>query len=139
MRRLLAVTTLSILLLSACAERATPGNGSGGGEIGTIHGTVVIGPTCPVERAESPCPDRPVDGVAVQALLDGSVSATAVSDASGEFTMDLAPGEYLLQAVVEPEGPGMYSAPMRVIVRGGSVVSAIVFLDSGIRAPVAGG
>lgn len=137
MKPFLPVAALSLaLLLTACAER---GQESGSGELGTINGTVLAGPTCPVERAESPCPDRPVDGVTVQALRDGSVLATAVSDPDGEFTMNLAAGEYLLQAVLEPGGPGMSSLPTRVRVTRGASVDATVLLDTGIRAPVAGG
>jgi hypothetical protein len=53
--------------------------------------------------------------------------------------MDLAPGAYLLQSVVEPEGPGMYSKPARVSVTEGAVLEVIVMLDTGIRAPVGTG
>ena len=113
--------------------------GPGSGDLGTIHGTVLAGPTCPVETVENPCPDRPVAGVQVQALLNGSVAATAVSDQNGVFAMDLAPGAYVLQSVVEPEGPGMYSQPTRVTVTEGAVVDATVLLDTGIRAPVSVG
>jgi hypothetical protein len=91
-----------------------------------------------VETVESPCPDRPVAGVEVQALRDGLVAATAVSGADGGFAMDLAPGTYLVQGVIEPGGPGMFSEPARVIVEGGEVVDVIVTLDTGIRMPVAG-
>ena len=138
MKRLLTAVLPLALLLSACAE-AAGGPGSGSGDLGTIHGTVLAGPTCPVETVENPCPDHPVAGVEVQALLNGSVAATAVSDQDGGFAMDLAPGAYVLQSVVEPEGPGMYSQPTRVIVTEGAVVDATVLLDTGIRAPVSVG
>jgi hypothetical protein len=136
-KRHLAIALLPLLLvLSACAERGTGGDSD---DLGTIRGTVLAGPTCPVERAESPCPDHPVGGVRVQALQSGSVSAEAISDEDGSFRMELAAGAYLLQTVVEPEGPGMYSKPMRVQVPAGGAVEATVLLDTGIRAPVGGG
>ena len=140
MKRLLTAVLPLALLLSACAEAAEGGgSGSGSGELGTIRGTVLAGPTCPVETVQSPCPDRPVAGVKVQALADGSVSATAVSDQNGGFEMDLAAGEYLVESVVEPEGPGMYSRPTRVTVTAGAVVEVSVLLDTGIRTPDGGG
>ncbi|MGH2636492.1 MAG: hypothetical protein ACRDHU_10165 [Actinomycetota bacterium] len=136
MKRLLLVAALpSILLLSACSD-ASEGGGAGSGDLGTIRGTVVAFPACPVESIDSPCPDQPVGGVEVQALRDGSVSATAVSNDDGGFAMDVAPGTYLLRSVVEPEGPGMYSKPTRVTVVEGTVVDATVVLDTGIRPPV---
>lgn len=140
MKRLLTAVIPLALLLSACAEAAeSGGSGSGSGGLGTIHGTVLAGPTCPVETIENPCPDHPVAGVKVQALLNGSVAATAVSDEDGGFAMDLAPGAYLVQSVVEPEGPGMYSQPTRATVTEGAVVDVTVLLDTGIRAPVSVG
>ncbi len=136
-KRHLAVALLALLvLMSACAERDGSGASQDGG---TVLGTVLAGPTCPVEREESPCPDRPVGGVRVQALQGGLVSAEAISAEDGTFRMELAAGDYLLQSVVEPEGPGMYSPPMRVRVPAGGEVEAIVMLDTGIRAPVGGG
>jgi len=136
-KRLLTAVLPLALLLSACAESGGgSGSGSGSEELGTIRGTVLAGPTCPVETIENPCPDRPVGGVKVQALSDGSVSATAVSDEDGAFEMDLAAGEYLVESVVEPEGPGMYSRPTSVTVTAGAVVEVSVLLDTGIRAPV---
>src|SRR5258706_12471624 len=55
--------------LSACgsalrpgaADQGTPASPVGTAQ-GTLHGTVVAGPTCPVERAEDPCPPKPVPG-----------------------------------------------------------------------------
>jgi hypothetical protein len=125
----------SILVLGACSGEDS---GVGGGsELGTIHGTVLLGPTCPVETESSPCPDQPAAGVEVRAMRDGAVSATAVTDANGAFVMDdLGAGEYLLRAVVEPEGPGMFAKSTRVTVPEGGVVDVTVLLDTGIRAPV---
>ena len=135
MKRLLFAVLPLVVFLSACAD--TPeGAGAGSGGLGTIHGTVLAGPTCPVETVENPCPDHPVGGVEVQAIRDGSVSATATSEDDGSFAMDVAPGAYVLQTVVEPEGPGMFSQPTRVTVSEGAVVDVTVLLDTGIRAPV---
>lgn len=135
MKRLLTAVLPLVVVLSACADRPDGGDAGSDG-LGTINGTVLAGPTCPVETVENPCPDHPVAGVKVQALKDGTVAATTVSDADGGFTMDLAPGTYLVQSVVEPEGPGMYSRPAEVIVTEDAIVDVSVLLDTGIRAPV---
>ena len=55
MRALLAVAMT--LMLLACARSSSPSAPSTG-----IYGTVTAGPTCPVERADSPCPPRPWSG-----------------------------------------------------------------------------
>ncbi len=63
---------------------------------GTLHGTVVAGPTCPVERAEDPCPPKPVPGRAVViASPAGKVVATVTTDGQGHFQVLLAPGPTL--------------------------------------------
>jgi hypothetical protein len=135
-RLLLAVLPLVVALV-ACAESG--GSGGTPSELGTIHGIVLAGPTCPVERVGSPCPDRPMAGVEIAALLDGRVAGTAVSDSDGAFALHLPPGTYALKSVVEPEGPGLYSQPTSVVVKQGETVAATVLLDTGIRAPVGGG
>jgi hypothetical protein len=131
MTRFFAAALALTLILSACAESARVGTG----EQGTVRGTVLIGPRCPVENVETPCPDQPVAGVEVQAIRDGTVSATAVTDRRGGFEFELSAGSYVVQAVPEPGGPGMFSKPTRVTVRRGDVVDVTVLLDTGIRAP----
>jgi hypothetical protein len=136
MKRLLPVAAILLLpLLASCAD---DGPGTGSDRTGSVHGTVVRGPTCPVESVQSPCPDDPVDGVEIQAIRGDTVLATAVSGPDGAFTMDLDPGSYLLQAVIEPGGPGMSARPSRVTVREGAVSEVTVLVDTGIRSPVGG-
>jgi hypothetical protein len=55
-----------------------------------------------------------------------------VSDDHGAFTIDVAPGEYLLTAVIE-EDPARSVKPVSVQVRAGEVVRSNVTVDSGIR------
>ena len=101
--------------------------------LGTIGGSVLLAPTCPVETVESPCPARPLAGVPVRVVdADGNVFASAVSGDEGAFTIDVAPGSYLLTASIE-EDPARSVKPVRVEVRAGEVVHADVLVDSGIR------
>jgi len=127
MRRTVA---LSVLLLSlvACANRASSPSGDSG-----VRGTVLLGPTCPVESMESPCPDRPLADVEVQVLQRGDVMVTVRSDGNGRFTVALEPGAYVLQAVVEEGGPAMSAKPVDVTVTSGAFADVTVPVDSGIR------
>ncbi len=57
-----------------------------------VEGTVTIGPTCPVQRIDSPCPDRPYEATII--VLDGARRQVAEvrSAADGHFRVLLAPG-----------------------------------------------
>ena len=131
MKRVLVVTVLmSLTLLAGCARGSSEGSDE---RLGTIRGSVVLAPTCPVESTQSPCPGRPLAGVPVRVVdADGNVRASAVSGDGGAFTIDVAPGSYLLTASIE-EDPARSVAPVRVVVRAGEVAHADVLVDSGIR------
>jgi hypothetical protein len=129
-KRLLVLTVLLSLTLAGCARGSSEGSDEG---LGTIGGSVLLAPTCPVETAESPCPGRPLAGVPVRVVdADGNVRASAVSGDEGTFTIDVAPGSYLLTASIE-EDPARSVAPVRVVARAGEIVHADVLVDSGIR------
>ena len=60
------------------------------------YGYVTAGPTCPVERAEHPCPPRPVMAQIEARDSAGSLVATGPSDAAGRYSLSLRPGQYTL-------------------------------------------
>jgi hypothetical protein len=130
-KRVLVVTALvPLTLLAGCARGSSEGSDE---RLGTIRGSVLLAPTCPVETTESPCPGRPLAGVPVRVVdADGSVRASAVSDDDGAFTIEVAPGSYLLTASIE-EDPARSVKPVRVEVRVGEVVHSDVLVDSGIH------
>ena len=129
-RALVSFLFLPLVLLTACARGSSAGSED---RLGTIHGEVLLGPTCPVESIQSPCPDRPLAGVPVRVVdADGEVRASAVSDDRGAFTIDVTPGSYLLTASIEQD-PARSVKPVRVEVRAGEVVRSDVMVDSGIR------
>jgi carboxypeptidase family protein len=101
--------------------------------VGTIRGVVLLGPTCPVQSATSPCPDQPLEYARVLVRrADGSVATTLKSDGEGRFAAQIAPGEYTL--VVDTEGdPARTSKPVAITVRRGRTTSVTVPVDSGIR------
>ncbi len=131
MKRVLLVTVLlSLTLLAGCARGSSEGSDE---RLGTIRGSVLLAPMCPVESTESPCPGRPLAGVTVRVVdADGNVRASAVSDDDGAFTIDVAPGSFLLTASIE-EDSARSVGPVRVAVGAGEVVHADVLVDSGIR------
>ena len=105
---------------------------------GNVLGHLLLGPTCPVERANDPCdPVARPDPVTLLALdASGAEAARTVTLADGSFALDLPAGSYTVHAdrtaVVYPSIPDVPlvvtnlaspSHPQRVIVSG----------DTGIR------
>jgi hypothetical protein len=127
MRRMRVVSIL-LLFLVGCAGRGPSSSDDSG-----IRGTVLLGPTCPVETLESPCQDRPLADVEIRVLRGSDVVATVRSDGEGRFAVALDPGRYEVQAVVEEGGPGMSAKPVDVVVTSGVFNDVNVPVDSGIR------
>jgi hypothetical protein len=123
------VSLLPFLLLISC------GSSDGGADSASgVRGQVLLGPTCPVVQEGSPCPDEPVEDVVVRVLgSDGETVAEATSGSDGRFELALPPGRYSLEAVVGPDGPGMFAKPVEVTVSAGTFVDVVVPVDSGIR------
>jgi len=97
--------------------------------MGTVTGSVVIAPCRPVERpGDPPCPPRAGVGVQFQ-LVAGGPKVTTQTDATGTYSVKLAPGDY--EARSEGGiGPGRSS---RVTVVAGQSVRLDFTVDSGIR------
>ena len=107
------------------AHDSAPGTGSG------VQGTVTVGPTCPVERIESPCPDRPYQTTVVALGASENEVARTASGPDGAFELELEPGTYVLTELV----PGVFPRPTRtpVTVLAGQYTKVTLRLDSGIR------
>jgi hypothetical protein len=97
-----------------------------------IRGTVLAGPQCPVETAGSPCPPEPASRVRVEIRRAGDLVAEAVTDPRGEFSADVDPGTYQLQAAPDQQG-FVASKPVTVVVRDGAYTNVDVTVDTGIR------
>jgi len=129
MRRLLPLLLFPVLVSSSCGNEAP---GSHTDERGNVRGTVLLGPTCPVETESSLCPDEPLAGVTVKVFDGDLVVATTESDAQGRFTFDLAPGTYVVRA--EPdEDQAQTVKPIEVTVVPDRTVEIDLPVDSGIR------
>jgi hypothetical protein len=104
---------------------------------GDVVGRLLLGPTCPVERADDPCDPvaRPSPVGLVALDTSGAVAARTVTLGDGSFALDLPAGRYTLRAEHSAALPRIgdtsvlvtdratRSHPQRVIVTG----------DTGIR------
>ena len=99
------------------------------GETG-IAGIATIGPTCPVERIDSPCPDRPYEARITIWQGDTMVAETR-SGSDGRFIVRLSPGEY--RVVGESGATFPRGSEVTVTVIEGHVTPVEIRFDSGIR------
>jgi hypothetical protein len=131
-RRLGAVLLVLLIAssLGGCGDEPAPGEGSSG-----ITGRALLGPTCPVEREDTPCPDRPYGGARLRITERGTgdVAATFTADDQGRFRVPLAPGEYVVDAEPTEGRPLPFAKPVDVTVRPGEYTDVTVAFDSGIR------
>ncbi len=125
--RFLPLLALAVVLVAATCDNNPPPVSSG------IEGTVTIGPMCPVERIDSPCPDQPYAATIVIEDGQGVEVARAQSGDDGRFRVALAPGSYTL-VPQSPDGAGLpYGAEQQVEVQAGAYTAVAVQYDSGIR------
>jgi hypothetical protein len=96
-----------------------------------VEGRVTAGPTCPVERSDQPCPDKPVETTLRLVRKDGSVATTTKSGPDGTFKVAVAPGSYRLEADWPSRIGGC--TPVDVTVERGRFTHADVSCDTGIR------
>lgn len=134
MKRRSAASTIPVailLLVGGCASPPVEADEARG----SIRGRVLAGPVCPVIR-EPPvqeCADRPVEGARLVVVdRQGREVASAVSDADGRFSVELAAGEY---SVIPQAVPGLLgtAAPVDVTVATGEQLDLDVLYDTGIR------
>lgn len=98
-----------------------------------VEAQVWIGPTCPVVRVGSECPDDPYETTLTVTDLEGEVVATGKSDAQGYYRIELPPGEYILV----PARPRAHAPPFAdsipFEVKTGTFTQLDVHYDSGLR------
>jgi len=124
-RRRLAILAITAALAAGCGHATTPASSSG------IEGRAIAGPTCPVQRVGSPCPERPVGDAVVFVERDGHQVARFTTDADGTFRVTLDPGTYTL--VPASGRPFPIGRPVAVTVSAGSYAHVDLRYDTGIR------
>lgn len=131
MRR--AVILGAICLFAAVSIAAACDNGDGVPLDSGIQGIVTIGPVCPVEQANSPCPDKTYAATIVAEDANGDEVARAQSGEDGRFRVELAPGRYTLVPHSPNEGAPPQASEQQVEVRAGEYTQVAIQYDSGIR------
>ena len=129
MKRIFAAIIVT-LAMAACGTAAVPPpipSGTG------IQGMVQSGPTCPVERINSPCPPRPLAATVVVRDAAGHEVARTHSGADGHFKLDVAPGTYTVVGLNIGSSMLPRPIPTTVTVTSGSYATVNVEYDSGIR------
>ncbi len=128
MKRIALAVAVLALVVGACANKTGTGSGSTG-----IQGEVVIGPTCPVEIAGSPCPPAPL-AAKITVKRDGNVVATLKTGSDGRFRIPLEPGTYTIEAEALKPNPIQFMHPLPpVTVRQDGFTGVTISFDSGIR------
>ena len=128
MRALAALALAVALLAAACngpGATAVPDTG--------IKGSVILGPTCPVQQAgQSPCVAPYVATLVITKADDGTVVARVTSAADGTFQVVVPAGDYVIAP--QPGGdPFPVGQPVAVHVDAGAFSSVEVAYDTGIR------
>ena len=119
---------LGVLALSGCAT-GTAGPSTPKDTGIRVTGTVTSSPSCPgPQRADSPCPNRPVVGAPVELATNGSVVASTTTDATGRFQLTVPAGMYVITA----RNVGYASHTTQMITVTGPIDVPLV-VDSGIR------
>lgn len=101
-----------------------------------VYGVVLRGPICPVLQnpPQPECDDQPFETI-VQVIADLSASsapfATFKTNAEGEFSFALPPGDYTMQ--VENNMPFPSCQPQTISVKPGEMQEVILNCDTGIR------
>lgn len=97
----------------------------------TLSGDVTRGPMCPVERADSPCPDEPAD-VTLVFERAGDVVEQVRTGADGTYEVALPPGRYDVRVGGAETGIGSAIEPASVVVDADGAEQDFS-IDTGIR------
>ena len=96
-----------------------------------IDGMVLIGPQCPVQSLDDPCPDLPYEATIEVRVLDGGSVTRVRSGSDGIFRVGLRPGLYTLQP--EAGDPFPIAQAQDVEVRANEYSEVTIRFDTGIR------
>lgn len=127
----LAILAATLLILLATNTLFRPDHASG-----TIIGTVLLGPTCPVLRdpPDQACADRPFETELQLTSLDGSrVVLQFQSNADGIFSVATAPGEYRVRHANTGLPFPHCNTSEKIAVTTDQISEVSVLCDTGIR------
>jgi len=96
---------------------------------GTLHGTVMRGPTAPVCRVGTPC-SAPAKNVTLSFTRNGEARSTRTDD-RGRYSIRLPAGIYAVKTNQRPFG--LFPQPRTAGVRAGRSTRVDFAIDTGIR------
>ncbi len=104
--------------------------------IGTLKGSVTVGPVCPIERPDYPCKPTPEMYAAAQVFVYLTDKATLVKtitpDPNGDFSISLSTGKYYIDMIHQRIG-GTTGVPTTVSITKGGTVTLKLNVDTGLR------
>jgi len=121
------VAALTAAVLAGCGQGLLLGPDADQG----IDGIALLGPICPVQSVDDPCPDRPYQAwIWVRSAIGAPLTRVHTGE-DGRFRVGLAPGRYIL----DPEGgdPFPSASVQEVEVVAGVYTEVVVSFDTGIR------
>jgi hypothetical protein len=103
---------------------------------GRLSGNVTIGPNCPVEQPNNPCPPPPGAYAERKVQVWDAPHAKLLHnidiDSQGTYLIDLAPGDYVVD--LKPNGIDRSAdVPAKVTIRANLVTKVDIRIDTGIR------
>lgn len=128
LRHVLWPCAMVLFPLAACAgedDLLEPGAAQG------IEGIALLGPQCPVQTLEDPCPDLPYEAWIDVRSAAGDPVTRIRSGEDGRFRVGLRPGQYVLDP--ESGDPFPIAGEREVEVGAGAYVEVTVNFDTGIR------
>jgi hypothetical protein len=118
------------LVSASCGAR--PASTGSSGSTALVSGVVQASPGCPVEQQGQNCQPRALGDVRVEARsVPAGVTATTRTSTGGHYSFRLAPGRYVLVAVMGQVIP--HCPHVSVSVTSPAPVRADITCDSGIR------
>ena len=117
----------ALLAVAGCGADDLLGPGAPQG----IDGLVLIGPQCPVQTLENPCPDQPYEAAIDIQNRDGDLVARVRSAADGTFRVGLRPGAYTLVPLSGNPFPVAQAEDVDVLP--GVYADVTISFDTGIR------
>jgi hypothetical protein len=135
---------LGLLALAACRQPASPPvaatvspsatpslSASAAAAVTGLQGTVSAGPTCPVERVDSPCPPRPLSAEVDARDPAGRLAVMSRSGSDGRYRLLLPPGQYTLTVASSGSFPRCPTPTATVVA--GRLATFDISCDTGIR------
>lgn len=106
--------------------------------LGTLNGSITLGPICPVEHADNPCKPTPEmfaeRKISVYASDRKTLITTITPGSMGSFSVLLPIGTYYIKMEKTQGGVGSVKGlPTTVTIKAGAIVLLSVDIDTGIR------